>query len=122
MPLSDFAYLTTVGRRSGRPHTIEIWYAEHDGIRYLLSGNGDAADWVRNLRREPSAQLRLGGPRELRDDLPGTVAVTARFVADPAEDALARRLLAAKYQGWREGEQLSDWAATSLVVALDPTG
>ncbi|MEU2613866.1 hypothetical protein ABZ570_20105 [Micromonospora sp. NPDC007271] len=73
------------------PHTVEIWYAEHHGVRC-----------------------------ELRADLPGTVAVSARFVTDPAKDALARRLLAAKYQGWREGGPLSDWAATSLVVALDP--
>lgn len=93
MPLNDFAYLTTTGRRSGRPHTIEIWYAEHQGVRYM--------------------------PRELRADLPGTVAVTARFVFDPAEDLLARRPLAGKYEGWREGEQLSSWAATSLVVAFD---
>ncbi|MFE9204650.1 nitroreductase/quinone reductase family protein [Micromonospora sp. NPDC007230] len=122
MPVHEFAYLTTVGRRSGRPHTIEIWYAEHQGVRYVLSGDGDGADWVRNLRREPSARLRLGGPRELHADLPGTAAVMARFVAAPAEEAVARRLLAAKYQGWREGEPLSDWAATSLVVAFEPPG
>ena len=119
MPPNDFAYLTTTGRRSGRLHTIEIWYAEHQGVRYMLSGGGDRADWIRNLRGDPSAQLRLGGSRELRADLPGTVAVTARFVFDPAEDLLARRLLAGKYEGWREGEQLSSWAATSLVVAFD---
>jgi len=119
VPLNDFAYLTTTGRRSGRPHTIEIWYAEHQGVRYMLSGGGDRADWIRNLRGDPSAQLRLGGPRELRADLPATVAVTARFVFDPAEDLLARRLLAGKYEGWREGEQFSSWAATSLVVAFD---
>lgn len=115
----DFAYLTTVGRSSGRPHTIEIWYAARPGVRYLLSGNGEVADWVRNLRREPAARLRLGGPRELRADLPGSVAVTARFGVAPDEEMLARRLLAAKYQGWREGEPLSTWAAASLVVALD---
>jgi hypothetical protein len=85
----------------------------------MLSGDGDRADWVRNLRGDPSAQLRLGGPRELGADLPGTVAVTARFEVDPAEGLLARRLLAGKYEGWREGEQLSHWAATSLVVAFD---
>ena len=85
----------------------------------MLSGGGDLADWVRNLRREPNARLRLGGPRELRADLPGTVAVTARFVVDPAEDSLARRLLAAKYEGWQDGEPLSGWAANSLVLAFD---
>jgi hypothetical protein len=37
---------------------------------------------------------------------------------DPAEP-LARRLLAAKYQGWREGQRLSAWAAGSLPVEID---
>jgi hypothetical protein len=35
------------------------------------------------------------------------------------EDSLARHLLAAKYQGWREGRPLSDWARTALLVALE---
>ncbi len=116
--MSEFAYLTTIGRRTGRPHCIEIWYAEDRGTLYLLSGDADRADWVRNLRRNPRARIRRGGHRERRVDLPGTVEVTARFVADPAEEALARRLLAAKYQDWQPGQPLSDWACTALVVAL----
>jgi hypothetical protein len=44
----------------------------------------------------------------------------ARFVDDPDEDAAARRLLATKYQSWREGRPLSRWASTALVVAIDP--
>jgi len=35
------------------------------------------------------------------------------------DEMLARRLLAAKYQGWREGRLLSAWARTSLPVAID---
>jgi hypothetical protein len=34
----DFCYLTTVGRRSGKAHTIEIWFALENGKLYLLSG------------------------------------------------------------------------------------
>ena len=40
----DFAYLTTTGRKSGRPHRIEIWFAIDDGKLYLLSGGADKAD------------------------------------------------------------------------------
>jgi hypothetical protein len=36
-----------------------------------------------------------------------------------ADDALARELLAAKYQGWRAGAPLSGWARTALPVAVD---
>jgi hypothetical protein len=41
------------------------------------------------------------------------------MVSDEHEDGLARRLLAGKYQGWREGRPFSEWAQTALPVALD---
>lgn len=107
----EFAYLTTRGRRTGRRHRIEIWFAVRDDVVYLLSGGADRSDWVRNLRRLPEATLRVGDVAR---------AVRARIVADGDEEAAARRLLAAKYQGWRDGQPLSRWAATALVVALDP--
>ena len=46
---NDFAYLTTTGRRTGKEHTIEIWFALHEGRIYMLSGGGDRADWVAEL-------------------------------------------------------------------------
>lgn len=107
-----FCYVTTTGRRSGRPHTIEIWFGERDGTIYLLSGGGGGSDWVRNLRKEPKVSVHIAG-----EDRQGT----ARFVDDPDEDAAARRLLATKYQSWREGSPLSRWASTALVVAIDLT-
>jgi hypothetical protein len=66
---------------------------------------------VRNLRADPSVELRVGsfeGP------------ATASAVTDPADDALARRLLAAKYQGWTPGSPLSRWAETALAVVVVP--
>jgi deazaflavin-dependent oxidoreductase (nitroreductase family) len=71
-----FCYLTTTGRVSGRPHRIEIWFFEHAGALYLLSGGGDSSDWVANLRRHAVATLRVG-------DREGPVA--ARVVDDPEE-------------------------------------
>ena len=107
----DFAYLTTRGRRTGRPHTIEIWFAASGGRVYMLSGGGDHSDWVRNLKAEPTVGLRIGSR---------TWMATARPVADPEEDAEARRLLAVKYQGWTPGRPMSGWARTALSVAVDP--
>ncbi len=115
---SEYAYLTTVGRRTGRRHTIEIWYGERAGVVYLLAGGGHHADWVRNLRAEPRVRIRFGGPRDPGTD--GGVDATARLVTDPQEQELARRLLAGRYQGWREGRELSSWARTALVVAVEP--
>jgi deazaflavin-dependent oxidoreductase (nitroreductase family) len=107
----DFAYLTTTGRRSGKSHTIEIWFGLNGGRVYLLSGGGDSADWVRNVRKMPRVRLRIGTR---------TATGTARVLrAGTKEDERARRLLDGKYQGWREGKRLSSWARNALPVAIE---
>jgi deazaflavin-dependent oxidoreductase (nitroreductase family) len=106
----DFCYLTTVGRRSGKPHTIEIWFARRDGNLYLLSGGGEKADWVRNLRKTPSVKVRIGSR---------TVTAQAREVTADDEDALARRLLDEKYMGWKAGKRLSSWARNAVPVKIE---
>jgi deazaflavin-dependent oxidoreductase (nitroreductase family) len=105
-----FCYVTTVGRRTGRPHRIEIWFGSRGRTLYLLSGGGERSDWVRNLRHDARCSVEVG---------PGAYRARARFTLQPDEEHAGRRLLAAKYQGWEEGRPLSSWAATALVVALD---
>ena len=105
-----FCYVTTIGRRTGRPHKIEIWFDAADNSLYLLSGGGHRSDWVRNIRANPRVEVAVG------DEV---FRAAARVVDQPGEEALARRLLASKYQGWREGEPMSGWAATALPIALD---
>jgi deazaflavin-dependent oxidoreductase (nitroreductase family) len=107
----DFAYLTTTGRRSGKEHTIEVWFGLHDRRIYVLSGGGDRADWVRNLKKMPGVRLRIGTQ---------STRAKARIVrAGTKEDELARELLDGKYQGWRAGRRLSSWARNALPVAIE---
>jgi deazaflavin-dependent oxidoreductase (nitroreductase family) len=106
----DFCYLTTVGRRTGKAHTIEIWFALRGSTLYLLSGGGDSADWVRNLRKTREVRVRVGTR---------TVAATAREVKGADEDALARQLLDEKYMSGKPGKRLSSWARNALPVAID---
>lgn len=106
----DYCYLTTTGRNSGQERTIEIWFGLDSDTIYLLSGGGDEAHWVKNLLTDDRVSVRLG-----RKTYPGK----ARLVKDKEEDAKARRLLAAKYQGWEPGKRLSGWANNSLAVAVD---
>ena len=40
----EFCYLTTMGRRSRRPHEIEIWFGIRNNILYLLSGGRE--NWI----------------------------------------------------------------------------
>ena len=104
----DFCYLTTVGRVSGRPHEIEIWFALDGDTLYMLSGGRDRSDWVRNLRRNPEVAVRIAS-----EHFDGQ----ARVVEDTEEDALARRLLVEKYE--RTPGHLANWRRNAQPVAVD---
>ena len=100
-----------MGRVSGDPHEIEIWFALHDGVLYLLSGGRDGSDWVKNLRANADVTVRLGAE---------TRAARARVITRSDEDELARRLLVEKY-GPRSSSELTEWGRTSLPVAIEWT-
>jgi deazaflavin-dependent oxidoreductase (nitroreductase family) len=104
--------IETIGRTSGKPRQIEMWFAadpRRDRI-YVLSGGRDRAHWVRNMRMNPSVRVRIADR---------WFAGTAMEIDGGPDDDLARRLLAAKYEGWSEAQGLSSWARNSLPVAID---
>jgi len=105
----DFCYVTTTGRRSGRPHTVEIWFAMHEDRVFVLSGGGEGSDWVRNLTANPTVGLRLGD----RDMI-----CRAGPVEDPEDDELARRLLVEKYRP-KVSDDLDEWRRTALPIAIE---
>ncbi|MBW3594360.1 MAG: nitroreductase family deazaflavin-dependent oxidoreductase [Actinobacteria bacterium] len=107
----SFCYVTTTGRRSGTPHTIEIWFGLAGDSMYLLAEGKERADWVRNMRADPDVTVKV------RDV---TFPAKARFVDDADEEEAVRRTMAAKYQDWTEGTPMSDWARSALLIALDP--
>jgi len=98
-----YLYLTTIGRRSGRPRRIEIWFTRHERAYYLVAEHGRRARWVQNLIVDPAVRARVGA-RSFR--------ARARVVDRAAERELVRsvrRRSEAKY-GWGDG----------LVVELRP--
>jgi deazaflavin-dependent oxidoreductase (nitroreductase family) len=105
----DFCYLTTTGRRSGRPHTIEIWFALQGRTLYILAGGREKSDWVKNAQQHPTVQLRI---RETH------FTGLARLVNDAQEDALARKIVYDKYTP-RDSDDLTEWARTALPIAID---
>ena len=105
----QYCYLTTIGRVSGRPHRIEIWFAIDGVTLYMLSGGGDRSDSVRNLRREPNVDVEVGGTH---------YAGRARVVSDAAEDERARALVHDKYVAGYSGD-LSNWRRTALPIAVE---
>jgi deazaflavin-dependent oxidoreductase (nitroreductase family) len=104
----DYCYVTTTGRVTGREHTIEIWFAAHGSAIHILAGGRHSADWVKNVLRRPDVRVRIDG---------ATFAGRARIVDDAAEDALARRLVLAKYSP--RNSDLDEWGGTALPVAID---
>jgi deazaflavin-dependent oxidoreductase (nitroreductase family) len=106
----DFAYLTTTGRKSGKPHRIEIWFAIEDGRMFLLSGGGDRADWLRNIRKNGDVRIQVSSQ---------STEARARVARAGAEDQRARELLDGKYMGWKQGKRLSSWARGSTPVVIE---
>ncbi len=103
-----YTYVTTIGRRTGRPHRIEIWFGVQDGRIYLLSGGRERSDWVRNLQANPQVTVELGDETH-----PGTAHV---LQPGTVEDQRARELLVGKY---REGDNLDEWGRTALPVVIE---
>lgn len=53
-------HLTTTGRKTGLPREIEIWFVVCRERFYLFAETGKAAGWVKNIRRNPKAGVRIG--------------------------------------------------------------
>lgn len=109
MPTDDYCYLTTTGRRTGRPHRIEIWYATRGETLYLLAGAGPSSDWVKNLTVEPAVVVEVDGVSR-----PGR----ARAVEAGEEAERARELVFTKYAP-RSGSDLVQWRERALPIAID---
>jgi deazaflavin-dependent oxidoreductase (nitroreductase family) len=106
-----FCYLTTTGRVSGRPHTIEIWFALSGTTLYMLSGGRYNVDWVKNIERNPSVTVRI------RDR---TFAGQGRIVDESSTEAIrARELVGPKYDEWQPGQPKTGWTWEALPVAVD---
>ena len=107
----SYCYFTTTGRVTGNPHEIEIWFGLNGTALYLMSGDGKS-DWVKNLKKNPSVQVRIAHHN---------FTATARIVNNEKEEMLARVMLADKYKEREDNGDLSEWARTALVVGLDIT-
>jgi hypothetical protein len=106
----QFCYLTTTGRKTGRRHTIEIWFTAIDSTVYLISGGRDRSDWVKNLLECNTGLVRFNSR---------TWDVVARIPlgSSPERDNAVRQLHD-KY-GSQVSGSLEDWLRDAYIVALD---
>lgn len=89
-------YLTTIGRRTGLPREIEIWFVVYRDRFYLFAETGEAAAWVKNIRRNPEIAVRIGERQ---------IGARARVLDREADRVLWDRVaaLAERKYGWGDG-------------------
>jgi len=78
---SVVADLTTIGRKSGQPRTVEMRFVYRQGCYYASSSKVAGKHWCLNMLKNPSVQLELKGER---------LSCAARQVTD---DGLRREIL-----------------------------
>lgn len=88
--------LTTVGRKSGLPRAIEIWFVVYQQRLYILAEHGLKAQWVRNIRVNPEVSIRI---KERRFVARGRILDKARN----RQEWQAVADLSRKKYGWGDG-------------------
>ena len=105
-----FAYLTTVGRKTGNPHTVELWFAFADG-KIFLSHEGSYTDWMKNIKKTRRVRARIG---RLNLEADASVLVGSKL------EELGKTSLYEKYYGPAPKSTIDDWFELSTVIELTP--
>src|ERR1041384_6047133 len=95
----EYCYVTTKGRRTGKPHTIEIWFCMRERTAYILAGDGERSETGRNLHADPDVVGQNGEQ---------TWGARARGGGEQEEKTFVRTMLPAKYAHREDGLEL--WA------------
>jgi len=93
--------LTTIGRMSGKEHTVPLRLVFYDGNFYASRTNPDG-DWFKNIVKNPSVTIEVEGRK---------VAGRASIVKD---EALSRKISSLKY-----GDERS--SINRIIVEIIPT-
>jgi deazaflavin-dependent oxidoreductase (nitroreductase family) len=105
-----FIYLTTTGRKTRKPHRVELWFAAVDDNIYL-SHEGRETDWMRNIKNNPEVNFEIGGNRFVGK---------ARYLeCDESEAVKAKLALYQKYYGKAEERIIEDWFSLSTLILIE---
>ena len=89
-------YLTTIGRRTGLPREIEIWFVVHRDCFYLFAETREAAAWVKNIKQNSQVTVRIG-----KRQITATARVLERDNDGELWDQVAA--IADRKYGWGDG-------------------
>lgn len=99
--------ITTIGRRTGRPRRIEIWFYNVEG-RLYITGTPGRRNWYANLLSNPDFTFHLKG--RVQADLPAK----ARPIREEAE----RRAILTRLVPRLGGRHLEAWVERSPLVEV----
>jgi deazaflavin-dependent oxidoreductase (nitroreductase family) len=117
MDRGGIADITTIGRKTGKPRRIEIYFHQFDGEYYLTGRHGAKRDWVANIVANPGFTLHL------KKGITADVPVVGEPEPDPEERA--RILRRALIESWdsptdRVEASLHKWVEDSPFIRFKP--
>jgi deazaflavin-dependent oxidoreductase (nitroreductase family) len=55
------ANLTTIGRKTGQPRTVELRLVYANGCFYATTSQADTKHWCQNMIKNPAVEVNVGG-------------------------------------------------------------
>jgi deazaflavin-dependent oxidoreductase (nitroreductase family) len=103
-----YIHLTTMGRKTGNPHTVELWFAVA-GEKIYLSHEGAYTDWMKNILEDDRVEFKIG-----KTQFEGT----ARIAEGGEVFELGKHALYLKYYGKADEDTINDWFSESTIIEI----
>lgn len=103
-----YIYLTTKGRKTGNPHTVELWFAVA-GKRIYLSHEGAYTDYMKNILEDGRVEFKIGKIR---------FKGTARIFESGEAFEVGKHALYLKYYGKADEATIDDWFSESAIIEI----
>jgi len=103
-----YIYLTTRGRETGNPHTVELWFAIAENKIYL-SHEGAYTDWMKNILEDGQVEFKIG-----KIQFKGS----ARIAEGGEAFELGKHALYLKYYGKADEDTIDDWFSESTIIEI----
>ena len=104
-------HVTTRGRKTSKPHTVELWFATKNDLVYL-SHEGKETDWMKNIRRNGQVSFEIGGTN---------FSGTACYIENNTKEAWECKVaLYEKYYSRASKEVIADWFSLSSLLLIEP--
>ena len=101
-------FLTTRGRKTGKPHTVQLMFAVATDKIYL-SHEGTYTDYMKNILKDKRIQFKIGTAQ-----LKGN----ARIAKTGDIFETGKHALYLKYYGKADEDTINDWFSESTVIEI----